>query len=153
LSSFLVNGSQIAYGVPLREVVPSGQWGEFEHMFGAAPAVQLFVAPGSRSQQPALPTADRCRWVTYTRSVLSWDIRFAGREGASLTVWLGSCSGVPVPAIRMYEWNSFLLQGEEVLNTASGIELPADYFALFQITTGHQAGTSFCYGTIALKGV
>ena len=153
MGSFSVNGSQIAAGVPLRETAPTAQYGEFEHTFAVAPASSLYVAPGTRNQQPALPTADRCRWITYTRSVLSWDIRFAEAEGASLIVWLGACSGFPVPAIRMNRWQSFLLQGEEVANIASGIELPADYFALFEIVTGAQAGASFCYGVIAVKGV
>jgi len=154
VSSYLVNGDQIPVGVSLREVCPTNQYGEFEHTFAIAPAVGFYIAPGTRNQQPAAPaTPDEARWVTYTRSVLSWDIRFVGEGGASLIVWLGSCSGVPVPAIRMFQWQSFLIQGEEVLNVASGIELPADYFALFQLISGHTADTSFSYGVIAVKGV
>lgn len=139
----------------MREAVPSVQYGFFDVDLAAAPGAPARVSPGTVDQQIGVSGVAIPHWVTYSRSVLSWDIRVQGVGGATLTIALGTQQeAFPFTAFKtVFDWMPFVLAGEYVLNTGSGIELPADLFMTCWIYSGHVAGATRCYGTIAVKGV
>ncbi len=119
------------------ETAPTAMIGQFSHTFGdVPPEPPIYIRPGQQSQQDLL-NDDGAEWVLYTRSVMSYSIRWGAVigaiSGAALIVEQGSLDFAGVPQMR--DTLVFHLVAEdEYRNHDSGIELDG-IFARFKILT------------------
>lgn len=150
MTDYAKKANPLPGGNPLKEVTPTSLQSNFEYTFpAAAPVAPAYLAPGGVVNVGA-PNASN--WLIHTRSVLSWSIRCTDPFGCVLVVALDLSEYTPLVSEPPH-WLPITIQGENVWNVGSGLELPGNAMARFILVSADFVNQVTVTGTIYLRSL